>query len=156
MDSTALESATDGYNKKVIGQTVNGDTDTSSYSVYIIFLLVMIGILILCGNILVLCSVIRFSTLRNPTNMFLCALALSDLMVGVSIVLVLTDLLGVYDLYYVSYVPCMIILSIINLPVQTTNFLLTGKFCKCTYWGLFQLKLVFLKYILCEKECLLK
>ena len=101
--------------------------DNDKVPTYFTLLLVVICILIFTGNSLVLCSVVRFSRLRTPTNMFLCALALSDLMVGIGRVCALADILGAHDRHNMNYVSCVIFIFIMNVPLQSTNLLVTGK-----------------------------
>ena len=83
---------------------------------------IIICVLILCGNSLVLVSVTRFSTLRTPTNMFLCAFALSDLMVGIIIIPGVIETFRVNESFELSYKICILLFCIRRLPIISTNY----------------------------------
>ena len=89
--------------------------------------LMILCVLILCGNSLVLCSVLRYPTLRIPTNMGLCALAVSDIMVGISIIFLMTGSFGGYTIYSRNYIECQLSIFFIMLPPLSTNLLMCGK-----------------------------
>ena len=97
-------------------------------NIFISTLLVLVCVLILSGNSLVLCSVGRYPTLRIPTNMVLCALALSDITVGINMVCMLTLSFSGHSISAMTYIQCQLrIYFMILLPSLTTNFLICGK-----------------------------
>ena len=106
---------------------LDGENEVAQFQLYFSVVTIVTCVLIFCGNILVLLSVVRFPTLRTPTNMVLCGLALSDITVGITVMCTPIEMFGGYSSFQFNYIQCMFWLVIVMLPSLTTNFLLTGK-----------------------------
>ncbi|XP_047243623.1 trace amine-associated receptor 1-like [Girardinichthys multiradiatus] len=79
------------------GQTV------TSYALNVF--VVTLSLLIICGNLLVIISVIYFKQLHTPTNYLILSLAVADLLVG-ALVLPFTTMLSMRSCWYPSYLLC--------------------------------------------------
>ncbi|XP_021169286.2 trace amine-associated receptor 1-like [Fundulus heteroclitus] len=79
------------------GQTV------TSYALSVV--VVTLSLLIICGNLLVIISVIYFKQLHTPTNYLVLSLAVTDLLVG-ALVLPFSTILSMSSCWYSSYLLC--------------------------------------------------
>ncbi len=93
---------------------------------------------IIGGNTLVILAIIKNRCLHTNTNIFIVALAISDLCVAITIIYILLLTVGLID-YHLGYWECMLHTACLVFPVLSTILLLLGKFI-----------------ILLVKNCLLK
>ncbi|XP_032441848.1 trace amine-associated receptor 1-like [Xiphophorus hellerii] len=90
-------------NDMVEGQNLcNGQTVTS-YALNVVA--VSLSILIICGNLLVIISVVYFKQLHTPTNYLILSLAVTDLLVG-ALVLPFSTILSLSSCWNSSYLLC--------------------------------------------------
>ncbi|XP_038162044.1 trace amine-associated receptor 1-like [Cyprinodon tularosa] len=81
------------------GQTV------TSYALNFVF--ASLSFLIICGNLLVITSIIYFKQLHTPTNFLILSLAVSDLLVG-ALVLPFSSVLSMSSCWYSTHLLCKI------------------------------------------------
>uniref|UniRef100_A0A3Q2QLX5 G-protein coupled receptors family 1 profile domain-containing protein n=1 Tax=Fundulus heteroclitus TaxID=8078 RepID=A0A3Q2QLX5_FUNHE len=91
------------------GQTV------TSYALSVV--VVTLSLLIICGNLLVIISVIYFKQLHTPTNYLVLSLAVTDLLVG-ALVLPFSTILSMSSCWYSSYLLCKM-RGLFDIPLTT-------------------------------------
>ncbi|XP_047243625.1 trace amine-associated receptor 1-like [Girardinichthys multiradiatus] len=90
--------------QRLCNESLELHRQTVTYYALSVFV-VSLSLLIICGNLLVIISVIYFKQLHTPTNYLILSLAVTDLLVG-ALVLPFSAILSVRSCWYSSYLLC--------------------------------------------------